>query len=76
MSDTGIPVNDDLDTVEEDLTSGEWDIEVPEADAVEQHATVSTEHTAVRFESFPVDADPADAADQRREVGLDDDEYR
>jgi len=76
MSDTA-PVNGDLDVdiVEDDLTSVEWDIEVPEADAVEQRATVSTEAVS-RVASIPPEADPADAADQQREVELDDDEYR
>jgi hypothetical protein len=54
--------------------------ETPSADAAEQHTPVSGgEEPAAEPEwprEVPFDADPADAADQRRRVELDEDDYR
>ncbi|RJL33647.1 hypothetical protein D5H75_11980 [Bailinhaonella thermotolerans] len=54
------------------------DIEAPEADAVEQHQRLDPPDDLPGGypRSVPFDVDPADAADQEREVRLDEDEYR
>ncbi|GIH91395.1 hypothetical protein ACFFMN_30905 [Planobispora siamensis] len=68
-------------TLEEidDALSGEIgteiDVETPEADAAEQHRSMQEERSAWP-DRIPFDADPADAADQTREVGIDEDDYR
>jgi hypothetical protein len=57
----------------------EESLEVPEADALEQEADVieGAEEPKVEPEDPPLEADPADVAEQAREVDLDDDEdYR
>jgi hypothetical protein len=52
-------------------------LEAPEADAVEQEADVAVAEPPEQPEGVPMEADPADAADQAREVALDQDEdYR
>lgn len=52
-------------------------LEVPEADAVEQEADVAPAEQSRSVSGVPLEADPADAADQAREVALDEDEdYR
>lgn len=52
-------------------------LEAPEADAVEQEADVAVAEPPEQLEGVPLEADPADAADQAREVALDQDEdYR
>ena len=52
-------------------------LEAPEADAVEQEADVAVAEPGEQLPGVPLEADPADAADQAREVGLDEDEdYR
>ncbi|ADG89690.1 hypothetical protein TBS_30350 [Thermobispora bispora] len=62
---------DALDEVEE------LSIEAPEADAVEQHRPVTVPEQDRRLPTrIPFDADPADVADQEREVDLDDEDYR
>ena len=55
----------------------ELDMETPEGDAIEQHQEVIEDDTvtAARRE-VPFDVDEADAAEQERAVGFDDDEYR
>ncbi len=68
---------DELDDVVEPADSpdaAEFDIEAPEADAVEQHRSVRTGEE--RRERIPFDVDPADAAEQDRVVELDEDDYR
>ena len=50
------------------------DIEAPEADAQEQHRSVRG--SAATRSTRRDDVDEADAADQEREVDLDEDEYR
>jgi pyruvate/2-oxoglutarate dehydrogenase complex dihydrolipoamide dehydrogenase (E3) component len=55
----------------------ELNMETPEDDAIEQHQEVVTDEvvTTVRRE-LPFDVDEADAAEQARAVGFDDDDYR
>jgi hypothetical protein len=53
----------------------ELDIEAPEADAVEQHTPVRNSENG-NGASVPLETDEADAADQRRVVELDEDDYR
>jgi hypothetical protein len=68
---------DDLDDIVETADSPEateFDIETPEADAVEQHRSVRAGEE--RRERLPFDVDPADAAEQDRVVELDEDDYR
>lgn len=50
-------------------------VETPEADAQEQRQPLRGEDAPHR-PTLPVEADEADAADQAREVELDEDEYR
>jgi pyruvate/2-oxoglutarate dehydrogenase complex dihydrolipoamide dehydrogenase (E3) component len=55
----------------------ELDLETPEDDAAEQNQElVSDEVVAVPRRELPFDVDEADAADQARAVGFDDDDYR
>jgi hypothetical protein len=55
----------------------EQDIETPEDDAIEQHQELIPDETAVGVRrEVPFDVDEADAADQERAVGFDDDDYR
>jgi hypothetical protein len=56
-------------------------VETPEGDAVEQHTPLRAEDPAddERLEwsaQMPFDADEADAAEQKRLVELDEDDYR
>jgi hypothetical protein len=52
-------------------------LEVPEADAIEQETDVTPTQPSRSRPGVPLEADPADAADQAREVALDEDEdYR
>ena len=55
----------------------ELDMETPEDDAIEQHQEVVADETvpAARHE-VPFDVNEADAAEQGRAVGFDDDDYR
>lgn len=53
----------------------ELSVEVPEADAAERRLGVRDDERSFR-PAIPVEADEADAADQEREAGLDEDEYR
>jgi hypothetical protein len=53
------------------------DIEAPEADVAEQQTEVAPDAPSDdRQPELPLDADPADVTEQRREVGYADDEYR
>jgi dihydrolipoamide dehydrogenase len=55
----------------------ELGLETPEDDAVEQHQElVSDEAATVPGSDVPFDVDEADAAEQARAVGFDDDDYR
>jgi pyruvate/2-oxoglutarate dehydrogenase complex dihydrolipoamide dehydrogenase (E3) component len=57
----------------------ELDMETPEGDAFEQSQEVVEdwdEDGAAQPRSVPFDADEADAAEQERDVGFDDDDYR
>ena len=51
------------------------DIEAPEADAVEQHTPVRNSENG-NAASVPLEPNEADAAEQRRVVELDEDDYR
>jgi hypothetical protein len=55
----------------------ELDMETPEGDAIEQHQEVIADEavTSARRE-LPFDVNEADAAEQERAVGFDDDDYR
>ncbi|MBN6051413.1 hypothetical protein JYK22_05655 [Nonomuraea sp. RK-328] len=67
-----------MDTDDDDRTfeeEGAMSIEAPEADALDQHRP-AREDTGGRRPDLPLEADPADAADQDRVVDLDDDDYR
>jgi hypothetical protein len=78
-------VSDDIETFEsafdseaheaDDPEDTELDIEAPEADAVEQHIEL-LQHRDVPITERPLDADPADVADQRKVVELEDEDYR
>ncbi|MGH9032820.1 MAG: hypothetical protein ACRDZV_11900 [Acidimicrobiia bacterium] len=50
-------------------------VDAPEADAVEQRQDV-VDHEPDQPQSVPDDVNPADAVEQRRAVGYDDDDYR
>jgi pyruvate/2-oxoglutarate dehydrogenase complex dihydrolipoamide dehydrogenase (E3) component len=55
----------------------ELDMETPEDDAIEQHQEiVSDEVVTITRRELPYDVDEADAAEQARAVGFDDDDYR
>jgi len=56
----------------------DMDMETPEDDALEQHREVvggDEEDGGLRHE-IPYDVDEADAAEQTRDIGYDDDDYR
>ena len=55
----------------------ELDMETPEDDAIEQHQEVVADDAAVGARrEVPFDVNEADAAEQERAVGFDDDDYR
>jgi hypothetical protein len=55
----------------------ELDMEIPEEDALEQHQEVIADETVTAApREVPFDVDEADAAEQERAVGFDDDDYR
>jgi hypothetical protein len=55
----------------------ELDMETPEDDAYEQQQEVVAEENGTpRRHEVPFDVDEADAAEQERAVGFDDDDYR
>ena len=58
-------------------TLSELDMETPEGDAIEQHQEViADEAGASPRREVPFDVNEADAAEQERAVGFDDDDYR
>jgi hypothetical protein len=58
-------------------TLSELDMETPEGDAIEQHQEViADEAVATVRREVPFDVNEADAAEQERAVGFDDDDYR
>jgi hypothetical protein len=58
-------------------TLSELDMETPEGDAIEQHQEViADEAVAGARRQIPFDVNEADAAEQERAVGFDDDDYR
>lgn len=62
-------------TLEVEPDGGSTSVETPLEDAAEQAADVTPDET-VRTRPVPLDVDPADLADQAREVADDEDEYR
>jgi pyruvate/2-oxoglutarate dehydrogenase complex dihydrolipoamide dehydrogenase (E3) component len=54
----------------------ELDMETPEDDALEQHQDVIEDDTETARHEVPFDVNEADAAEQERAVGFDDDDYR
>jgi len=55
----------------------ELDLETPEDDAIEQSQEVVADETVTRLpREIPFDVNEADAAEQERAVGYDDDDYR
>jgi hypothetical protein len=65
------------DTFDDDTFDDDVDIEAPESDVIEQHTTVSSERRRGGAGETPLEANDADAAEQDREAGVDDeDEYR
>ena len=55
----------------------ELDMETPEDDAIEQHQEVIADETVTGARrEVPFDVNEADAAEQERAVGFDDDDYR
>jgi hypothetical protein len=55
----------------------EQGIETPEDDAIEQHQELIPDETVVGVRrEVPFDVNEADAAEQERAVGFDDDDYR
>jgi pyruvate/2-oxoglutarate dehydrogenase complex dihydrolipoamide dehydrogenase (E3) component len=55
----------------------ELDMETPEGDAIEQHQEVVADETVTGLRrELPYDVNEADAAEQERAVGFDDDDYR
>jgi hypothetical protein len=71
--DLRVDLPDDLTVDELPPTLGTEDPEAPEADALEQRLPLP-EQSGLSAEA-PFEADPADAADQQLDVGMDDDEY-
>ncbi|MDP9445298.1 MAG: hypothetical protein M3P83_13460 [Actinomycetota bacterium] len=64
---------DDLDDLD---LAPELDLEAPEPDALEQHTGAGRTDTVTRRASVPLEADPADTAEQDQVVPEDDDDYR
>ncbi|MCZ4120094.1 hypothetical protein [Streptomyces sp. H39-S7] len=78
MSDEIQISEDEFETAADD-PAVEMDIEIPEADAAEQHTEVVPRHDspAGNDSDAPVaSADPVDVAEQRRVVELDEEDYR
>jgi pyruvate/2-oxoglutarate dehydrogenase complex dihydrolipoamide dehydrogenase (E3) component len=67
-----------IDQTEEGIGPlSESDMETPEDDAIEQHQEiVADEVVTITRRELPYDVDEADAAEQARAVGFDDDDYR
>jgi hypothetical protein len=66
-------ITDDFDNEEPVDIDTELDLEAPEADVIEQHIDL-LRHRDVPITERPIEADPADAADQHRVVRLDEEE--
>jgi hypothetical protein len=64
----------------DDRRTTDWGVEEPVDDVVEQHQEAVPEPEEERGpdlpEEVPLEADPADAAEQAREVETDDEDYR
>jgi hypothetical protein len=62
---------------QEDGPMSELDLETPEDDAIEQSQEVVADETVTRLRrEIPFEVNEADAAEQERAVGYDDDDYR
>ncbi|SDQ44574.1 hypothetical protein [Thermostaphylospora chromogena] len=61
---------------DEHAPSDDIGVEASEADAAEQHRPVHSGAASWRIQEIPLEADPADAADQSWQVDLDEDDYR
>jgi hypothetical protein len=66
----------EVDRDEEERREVDLDVETPEADAAEQRADWVPEDDEPPAPDPVGRADPADAAEQRRVVGQDEDDYR
>lgn len=66
----------DPDTFEDDADPGELGIEAPEEDSAEQQLALLRQRDEPLTGRELDEADPADAAEQRRVVDLDEDDYR
>ncbi|MDI3389264.1 hypothetical protein QIS99_24140 [Streptomyces sp. B-S-A8] len=66
----------DPETFDPEESVAVLDEETPEADAAEQHTELRQEHDEPLPHYDPATANPADAAEQARVVGLDEDDYR
>jgi hypothetical protein len=66
-------IHDDVAVETEDE---ETDLEAPEADAAEQHQPVRPGDDDQQIQPRPFDVDEYDAAEQRRVVELDEEDYR
>jgi hypothetical protein len=61
------------DDLESDL---DIDLEAPESDALDQRTSSYDDENEPTYEGeTPIEADPADTADQHRTAGTDDDDY-
>lgn len=70
---------DEADRLDEAALDADLDLEVPEADAVEQHIDLlqhRDEPIIARPDGQDAEANPADVAEQRRVVDLDEEDYR
>ncbi len=75
MSESDVRTSETENTWSPGNEPGASDLETPEADAVEQQQEV-IDTPRDEAPEVPYDVDPADAADQSRSVGYDDDDYR
>ena len=75
MSDSDIRADDSEDIWSPEGSPDPGAVDAPEADAVEQQQDV-VDHEPDRAESVPDDVNPADAVEQGRPVGFDEDDYR
>ncbi|MFE4668845.1 hypothetical protein ACFRI7_15845 [Streptomyces sp. NPDC056716] len=63
--------------VDEDAQNGvEYDVEAPDADTAEQHATLAQDRDDPLTGATTDEADEGDLAEQARVVSLDEDDYR
>jgi len=75
MSDSDVRTSDPAEVWASRDVPDQPDLETPEADAVEQQQEV-VDTPPEDPPEVPYDVDPADAAEQSRAVGYDEDDYR